>query len=121
MLFRSHEATSKGIWHDPRLDFLTGLGLISELGVGFERMTENDHDPEPVQSVPMVIATSSDGNGIGGGPGEGEAQKLKSIENSLTKTMPIVAIKNYATKRGKDEVLEAISAWAGRLVENQVS
>jgi hypothetical protein len=36
-----------GVWHDGRLDCVAGNGIMSELGLGIERVSENDLPPAP--------------------------------------------------------------------------
>lgn len=102
-----------GIWHDERLDYVAGNGIMSDFGLGDEMRIEYDGD-----TCPSPHDRSSNGPGTNGGE---EAKPRNPIDNAAINTLPIVFIKNYATKRGKDEVLDVIAQWAGRLVENQVT
>src|SRR5271170_6034286 len=40
------ERIKKGLWHDGRLDCLSGNGIMSELGVGDEKLSEADVEME---------------------------------------------------------------------------
>jgi len=103
-----------GTWHDGRLDCVAGNGVMSELGGGDERMHLEDYDVDP-KSVEIAEQIA-----------ENEAappakkQKTPSELQALL-TMPIVVIKNYATKRGKDDIIDVMSTWAASLVDHNIA
>lgn len=101
-------------WHDGRLDCVAGNGVMSELGIGDELMRPELDFDVPVASLAAERSV-------------GDAEKVPAVARQKTptevqtlKTMPIVIISNFATKRGKDEVITVLSKWAASLVENQV-
>lgn len=102
-----HRAT----WHDPRLDCVAGNGVMSELGIGDELMRPNDYDLNPESSKEAVRTDGDGGNGV---------QKTTSEIQAL-QVLPIVVIKNFATKRGKDDVLDVIANWAASLVNSKAA
>ena len=97
-----------GTWHDGRIDCVAGNGVMSELGFGEEAMRHEDADV----SQPFVDAIKE---------GSDFAEKKgRTPEAQIPETIPVVVIKNFATKRGRDEILRVISSWAASLVNNQV-
>jgi hypothetical protein len=111
-------------WHDGRLDCVAGNGVMSELGGGDELMRADDFDmfsaDVGVGGVPSKGIQSFEKSEIGAEYGDNKPKiPLQDVE--ALETVPIVIIKNYSTKRGKDEVLSVLANWAASLVENQVS
>ncbi|KZT57165.1 hypothetical protein CALCODRAFT_542165 [Calocera cornea HHB12733] len=105
-----------GVWHDGRLDCVAGNGIMSELGIGDELMTEADYDAvkESDASTRVVAAPAE--------PVEGEVQKKLEEEKEDITSLPVVVMKNWALKGAKkDELWEVLSAWAAALVENKVA
>ncbi|KAL4065316.1 RNA12 protein-domain-containing protein [Scleroderma citrinum] len=114
---RIHEVIRRGIWHDPRLDAIAGVGIISELGVG----------DEPLDG--LVVASSMEAEGL--------EEKRRATEDELARkerankelraieSLPVVVIKNYAaharTGTSRQEVQEVLSQWAATLVDNQIA
>ena len=113
----------KGTWHDGRLDCVAGNGIMSELGFGDELLLPEDFDEvNPEVAIGGVhIETLNGGKPIDpctGGTVKRNDMSSKEIE--ALETLPIVIIKNYATKRGRDDVLTVLAKWTASLVENQV-
>lgn len=112
---RIREAIRKGIWHDPRLGAIAGVGIISELGLG----------DEPLDELVITSTESTEAEGL---------EKRRTTEDQLArkertleelyaiKALPVVVIKNYAARgrTGRQEPQEVLSQWAATLVENQV-
>ena len=112
---RVREAIRQGTWHDPRLDAIAGVGVISELGVGDEAFDE-------------LVVTSTDSMDAEG------LEKRRASEDELSRkertaeelyaigSLPVVIIKNYAARgrTGRQEMQEVLGQWAATLVENQV-
>lgn len=103
-----------GTWHDGRLDCVAGNGVMSELGVGDERMRLEDYDVDPklVEVVEQIA--------------EKEATPAENLEKTPSdmqtlQSMPIVVIKNYATKRGRDDIIAVMSTWAASLVDHNIA
>ena len=48
-------------------------------------------------------------------------RKLTPAELQELQAVPIVVIKNFTTKHGKDEVISVLSSWAATLVNNAVA
>ncbi|KAF8078176.1 RNA12 protein-domain-containing protein [Lyophyllum atratum] len=97
---RRRDQIRRGIWHDGRLDVVAGNGIMSELGVGDELLTDDD----------------------GTGPIHlGSRERKKEIE--AVGALPIVVIRNYAAKIGsnREELLTVLAQWAAMLTENQVA
>ena len=105
----------RGTWHDPRLDCVSGIGLISEVGLGDELMRPEDFD-ETFDSPVLARAEKSalTSNAL--------VQYRKSPpEIQELKTKPIVVIKNFETTHGRDDILGVIAKWAAALVESGVA
>ena len=112
---RVREAIRQGTWHDPRLDAIAGVGVISELGVGDEAFDE-------------LVVTSTDSMDAEG------LEKRRASEDELSRkertaeelyaigSLPVVIIKNYAARgrTSRQEMQEVLGQWAATLVENQV-
>jgi RNA12 protein len=104
------EKIRKGIWHDGRLDCVSGNGVMSELGIGDERM--GDDDSSVVTGALEIHADEKDK----------EERVQRTVRNMQANGLPIVVIKNYASKGGttNEELLTVLAGWAATLVENQV-
>ncbi|KAL5532911.1 YME2 [Sanghuangporus sanghuang] len=110
-------AMLRGTWHDPRLDCVAGVGVMSELGLGDEFMRPEDLD-EPFENPSSVLA-DHEKSGLAFG---GDAMHLRTPSEFLQlKTKPIVIIKNFETRRGRDDILSVLAKWAATLVENGVA
>ena len=101
----------RGTWHDPRLDCVAGNGIMSELGLGDELMRPEDYE---------IVGVTQDETSKASGENSAPTREFTPSEVMQLKTLPIVVIKNYATKRGHDEIMRVISSWAASLVNNQV-
>lgn len=102
------ERIRRGVFHDPRLDCVSGNGLMSEVGIGDERL-EDDFEPRTTWEVktadhPENVKTRSEppANDISG--------------------FPIVVLKNYDAKGAvkREAILNVLATWSAALVENQV-
>jgi len=117
------ELIARGGWHDGRIDCIAGNGVMSELGLGDERSTDNDLDA----AAPLMDDTA---------PIRGEAvppppsalphipvEKIKPLdeESEFIKTLPIVVLKNFAQKSARGELWTVLSEWGAGLVENKVA
>ncbi|THH05738.1 hypothetical protein EW145_g4580 [Phellinidium pouzarii] len=117
---RRRNALRHGTWHDPRLDCVAGNGVMSELGIGDELMRPEDYEIEfgGVNS----LTSSSSGLGNSHGANEEKAGKQKTLTDiQALQTLPIVVIRNFETKHGKDEVLGVLAKWAATLVNNKIA
>lgn len=104
-----------GTWHDPRLDCVSGNGIMCELGIGDELMRPEDADINYVDSIALLhdpVSESSD---------EQKSHKKTPAEVQELQALPIVVIKNFATKHGKDDVMGVLANWAATLVNNGVA
>ena len=96
----------RGVWHDPRLDDVAGNGIMSELGVGDEKL---DYPDQLVLDEEVVKAVAD-----------------KKLDESTDKgddiaSMPVVIIKNFSAKSPHaDKLLTALSEWSVALAEGQV-
>jgi len=119
------ERIKRGIWHDGRLDCIAGNGVMSELGLGEEELTENDtgmaiqqvETPSSIGTTPLLvdpIATKS-----------AMMQKQASevdAERDYTESLPILVLDNFTQKGNtKAEIWNVLAEWAAGLVENKVS
>lgn len=109
------EEIRKGIWHDGRLDCVAGNGVMSELGVGIERFSPDDQTPTRAEWLEPE-RQESDAMEKNGRNGVSKTQ----LDIEAVKTMPIVIVKNFATKRGRDNILAVVARWSASLVESQV-
>lgn len=108
---------------------MAGNGVMSELGIGDERMTENDADFNGGVMDPYAggsfgeEAKEGKGERRKNGNGEDLARKQKTAEELETVgSLPIVVIRNFASKAGstREELLEVLAQWAAGLTENKV-
>jgi hypothetical protein len=96
--------------HDGRLDCVAGNGVMSELGIGIEPADQE------IDTHAKVL-TANDNY---------QAQDLGHFQSRITQSevdaLPIVILKNYASKssRDKEELLDALANWAARLVDQKV-
>ena len=108
---RKRERILNGTWHDGRLDCVSGNGIMSELGVGDERLgDDDDHSNIDGETLPEKVR-------------EEERRKRDMDDGQSLESLPIVVMKNYAAREGanKEELLGVLAQWAATLAENQVS
>jgi len=103
-----------GNWHDGRMDCVAGNGVMSELGIGIERTRLEDYEIDPAELMAAEAEAESR-------LPQSERKEKNKDEVQALKAMPIVVIKNYATRRGQDEIIKVMSTWAASLVENGVA
>jgi hypothetical protein len=121
---RIRELIVRGGYHDGRLDCVAGNGIMSELGFGEEPLNESDMT---LPSPPLMDDTA---------PIHGEAvpptkSSLVGIvpvtdhnldeESEFISTLPIVVLKNFATKSAKGDSWNVIAEWGASLVENRIA
>jgi hypothetical protein len=108
------EQIRRGVWHDGRMDCIAGNGVMSELGVGIERFGENDEDAkqEGRDEDAELLAKPELNDKIRREREYRNAQDVGSL--------PVVVIKNFASKPGKEEVCNALADWAASLVSGSV-
>lgn len=114
---RTCTAIKQGVWHDPRLDCVAGIGVISELGVGDESFIGNENGTMGYIHT-MTSTSRKQGDGF-----EDESIRRRSIEEiQANEALPVVVIKNYATRgrASREEIMEVLGRWIATLVENQV-
>ncbi|OCH95302.1 hypothetical protein OBBRIDRAFT_878653 [Obba rivulosa] len=114
------ERIRKGIWHDGRLDCVAGNGVISELGIGDERLDDLGADDQAMQAHNEEKGRFDDSEKAQG------MNDMKWNQNNADdlQSMPIVIIKGFESKGGgqrREELLDVLSQWAATLVENQVA
>jgi len=104
---RRRNQIRQGVWHDGRLDCVAGNGIMSELGVGDERLDEAN----------AVSFTAKEHT-------ENDEEKTGRYQHHFdtVDALPIVMIRNYTTKIGSDreELLTVLAQWAASLAEKQV-
>ena len=88
---------------------------MGELGLGDELMRPEDYDL-PSKEISGFADNDVDINS------EAAQDMQKTISEIQTlHALPIVIIKNFATKHGKDEVLDVLANWAASLVINKAA
>ncbi|THV08025.1 hypothetical protein K435DRAFT_825312 [Dendrothele bispora CBS 962.96] len=94
--------------HDGRLDCVSGNGVISELGVGDEKIQDSTGDA-PAESQEKQQ--------------EGQAAKRQKNEANISDPLPVVVIRSYASKGGmhREEIMNVVATWAARLAESQIA
>lgn len=110
-----------GMWHDGRIDCIAGNGVMSELGYGDEMMRPEDCDAPLVSPENLYMKSSASTPGSAQIEKEPEIRLKTPSDTQALKVLPIVIIKNFATKRGKDNVIDVLAKWAATLVNNQVA
>lgn len=122
------ERLRKGLWRDGRIDCVAGNGVICELGGGVERVDEvvdwvPPHDKftafeanvDESEKQESRVPPNTQNNAA---PANGTLKAQLDVE--AVRALPIVVIKNFATKRGRDDVLSVLARWAAGIVESQV-
>ena len=110
-----------GTWHDGRLDCVAGNGVMSELGIGDELMRPEEYEASPQSVTGSPMESFAGAPGAIAGEKEHATQPKTPSETQALKALPIVVIKNFATKRGRDTVIDVLAKWAATLVSNQVA
>ncbi|KAH7107757.1 exonuclease [Auriculariales sp. MPI-PUGE-AT-0066] len=114
------ERVERGAFHDGRIDCVAGNGVMSELGLGDEPVSEKDYDAKPPaptvvndeqgrmdQDVKFLPATQQD--------------RLSNVPENI-KALPVIIIKNFAARDvQRAEILDAIAEWTRTLVDNQIA
>ncbi|KAH9946331.1 RNA12 protein-domain-containing protein [Epithele typhae] len=121
------ERIVEGTWHDGRIDDVCGNGVISELGVGIERFTLADAQPNP--QLEAVEQAQDEKDGLRTKEMEKQAadarrKKDRSEDMESVHSLPVVVIKNFESRGGglrKEELLDALAQWAATLTENQIA
>jgi hypothetical protein len=102
---------------------VAGNGIMSELGFGDEPLLESDmtlpsppllDDVAPIAGE-AVPPTKSSLVGIVPSP------NTLDDESEFIKTLPIVVLKNFATKSAKGDSWNVIAEWGASLVENRIA
>lgn len=119
------ERLKRGIWHDGRLDCIAGNGVMSELGLGEEEMTENDAEmsilqveaSSPSSTPPLLV----DPVALKSAMMQKQASEVDA-ERDYTESLPILVLDNFTQKGNtKAEIWNVLAEWAAGLVENKVS
>lgn len=102
------ERIRRGVFHDGRLDCVSGNGVMSELGIGDENIEDNSEVPD-AWAAEAAHSTET----------------TKSIPNPFTNDisgLPIVILKNYDAKGAakRESILNVLANWTAALIENQV-
>jgi hypothetical protein len=119
------ERIRRGIYHDGRLDCVSGNGIMSELGIGDELMTCDDMERShgDVDEKPGEKSTEDREEAAKKEAEEERERKQRSVQDlQAVGALPIVVIRNYASKGGvnREELLGVLASWAATLAENQV-
>ena len=112
------ERIKRGTYHDGRIDCVAGNGVMSELGIGDERMTEKDGQAPP--PVPVIDEQGKMDQEVKFLPAKPQ-DRLENVPENI-KALPVVVIKNFASRDSqRGEILDVFAEWTRALVENQVS
>lgn len=108
------ERVKRGTWHDARLDCVAGNGVMSELGVGDERLDELDSSTASFENFEKAELVEKER--------ERERRKMTLEDKLVVACMPVIVIQNFASAGGanKTEFLDVLAQWAAALVENKV-
>jgi hypothetical protein len=120
----------RGGWHDGRLDCVAGNGVMSELGLGDEPVWEGDLDAKPPalmddlapiagEAVPPTAASLREALPTLPAPVVKDVQLDADSEH--IKALPIVVLKNFATKSAKGDAWNVIAEWGASLIENRIA
>ena len=120
------ERIRRGLYHDGRLDCVSGNGVMSELGIGDELMTSDDMESlhEDADKSPGGKIRKDQEDAVKKEAGEKRERKERSEQGmQAVGTLPIVVIRNFASKGGanREELFSVLASWAATLAENQVS
>lgn len=118
---RRRERIIDGTWHDGRIDCVCGNGIMSELGVGDERL---DADTGSLIEQKEGALRELEREEV-----EAEKRSVRERrtreEMETVRALPIVVIRGYAARTGagtgREELLVVLAQWAATLVENQVA
>lgn len=124
----------QGLWHDGRLDCVAGNGIMSELGLGIEALSEGDMEtaaplmsstaPIDGEAVPPTSASITFEAEVKAATApstlNAEAEVLDS-EAEMIKTLPIVVLRNFALKPARADLWNVLGEWGASLVENKVA
>ncbi|KAJ7697124.1 RNA12 protein-domain-containing protein [Mycena olivaceomarginata] len=104
------ERIQRGTWHDGRLDCVAGNGIMAELGIGDERMGDDN------VVLPRIEPE-------GGREDVDTRRKQKSkAEIAAAEGLPIVVLRNFdARGSSREEIYDVLAEWAAGLVENQLA
>jgi hypothetical protein len=103
------------------MDCVAGIGIMSELGIGDEIMTEADID---------VVREKITDAGTNQGMETSEHEKVATDETvsrqmiaedtQAVESLPLVVISNYPAK-GREDLVNVLAQWAAALVESRAS
>jgi hypothetical protein len=114
-LLRS-EQIKTGIWHDGRIDCIAGNGIMSELGVGDERMDDDGNVVRAWEDEKIIAKMEKER--------ERERMRRKRLaeEGQAVENLPVVVIRNFSGGgvAGKEDVVDILARWAAELVDSQV-
>lgn len=122
------ERIIRGVYHDGRLDAVAGNGVMSELGIGDELMTEDDmnwtHDEAEEFAASNFPENKEAGQAAWKAATEERERRQRSVQDAQdVGTLPVVVIKNFALKggRSREELLSVLATWTATLTENQIA
>lgn len=121
-----------GIWHDGRLDCVSGNGVMSELGVGDEPWDSNDSDSRSALVDLEKDSLQQEKQQAVNKQAKEDTRKRAEADVEAVGALPIVVIRNFDSKaiggmglaanaNSREDVLNVLANWAGSLVENQVA
>lgn len=136
---RAYESqlVQRGVWHDGRLDCVSGNGIMSELGMGVERVSPNDYDAAPVplmdgnapiegegvppQSMSTFEKTAAILAAYETPPADAPTEPELDSDAEMIKTLPIVVLRNFAQKPARGDLWTVMAEWGASLVENRIA
>ncbi|KAF5372862.1 hypothetical protein D9758_001752 [Tetrapyrgos nigripes] len=94
--------------HDGRRGYVAGNGVMSELGVGDEKINDE---------------AAREGKRENRGEEKEDGNKRQKNDVKASEPLPVVVIRSYASKGGlrREEIMNVIASWAARLAESQAS
>jgi hypothetical protein len=111
------EQIKKGTWHDGRIDCIAGNGIMSELGVGDERMDDDGKGDLWALEDEKIIAKMEKEQEM-----ERIRRKQLAEEGQAFENLPVVVIRNFSGGgvAGREDVVNILARWAAELVDSRV-
>ena len=120
----------RGGWHDGRLDCIAGNGVMSELGLGDEPVYDGDLDAvppplmddiAPIKGEAVPPTATSLRESLPSLPAPVVKEVTLDVDSEHIKALPIVVLKNFATKSAKGDAWNVIAEWGASLIENRIA
>ncbi|KAJ7684746.1 RNA12 protein-domain-containing protein, partial [Mycena polygramma] len=106
------EKIRRGVFHDGRIDCVAGNGVMSELGIGDERMDDDD-DVAFTQEAEKDRRLEDQ---------DTRKKQMGKAEMEAVGSLPIVVVRNFAARgSNREEIYDVLAEWVASLVENQLA